>query len=299
MNDTEDRKWQEQGDEKDRIEKRKDRLSSFRNTIIAGLFSLFVAVVTWALGLTVNKGSGANVVQNLVTGVTVIAHVVSPAQPVIKVRDEIRESSSDKPHTDTTSTLPSQPGPNTQLLDHLRASLSDTNPDNREAAAQDAITKTRDEAGRQLVLRTIYRTKDPTLRSIAILSELKSLEGKNISLQFSNTVGSKPLDQTATTPDDGLVTALIGSTMLIKTVDLTSGSFNGSFLSSRGSPRDLRGTVTAGGVQITSVVDLGPNSPLPLQVTVTPQDDFKLMGQAIGVLAGKQLSTGVELPLPM
>ncbi len=48
-----------------------------------------------------------------------------------------------------------------------------------------------------------------------------------------------------------------------------------------------------------AVVDLGPNHPLSLQVKMGPQDDFKLLAQAIGVLGAKRLTSDAELPLPL
>ncbi len=307
MSDTEDRKWNEEREEreKDRIEKRKDRQVTARNALIAGCATLLVPVVAWGLGRITNNGSNANAVQNFVTGVTVIAHVISPVQPVVKVSDENRLNSAPSPSTKPASDqpvilTPPVPGPSRVLLDELRTSLADPNSDNQEAAAQDAINKAKDEASRLLVLRAIYRTNKPALRSMAILNELKSLEGKQIPLSFLFDTPVKSADPGAATADDALATSLIGSIISIKTVDLPSGSFSGSYLTGHGLARDVKGTVTNDGVQFASIVDMGYNNPLSLQVIVSPGNgDFRLRGRAIGVLGGKQLTTAVDLPLPM
>jgi hypothetical protein len=150
-----------------------------------------------------------------------------------------------------------------KALYDLNVALAAADPAQRLRAGVEALAAT-DPAILTPAIDTLYRSKDPALRQLAIAKVISQRKG-----------GAFPLLAIAPTPDtQAFANALQGSSLSIRTVNGNSGAFEGTFC---GAQTD--GSVSRMGVTFASACRVGETTTKVI-VTLQPTDDFRLTGQA-------------------
>jgi hypothetical protein len=165
-----------------------------------------------------------------------------------------------------------------RALQEMTTGISSGDPAERVRAGVEAL-KAEDSALAAAAIDKLYRSGDPALRQLAVKRLLAIRRGARM-----------PLLATAPTPEaQGFANALQGAGLTIRSLNETSGAFDGGLCA----PSGMAGTVNRTGVTISArcrVGDADRNTVLLLQ----PTEDFRLVGDARND-AGE--SVKVDLPL--
>lgn len=137
----------------------------------------------------------------------------------------------------------------------------------------------RDPATLAGVIDTLYRSPDPAVRQLAVKRLLSQRRGARL-----------PLLATAANADaQGLANALQAAGLTVRTINETSGAFDGGVCG----PQGMTGAVNRSGVTITGRCRIG-EADQTVTLVLQPTDDFQLAGEARD---DKGRSARVTLPL--
>jgi hypothetical protein len=184
------------------------------------------------------------------------------------VRDEVHTVTAAAEPSLEPAAAPAQPAAPTMPMDEkqkaLLNALASTDPAVRLRAGVSALNE-RDPAALAGVLETLYRSPDAAIRQIAVKRLIAQRRGARI-----------PLIATPNNTDaQALANALQASGLTVRTINETSGAFDGGVCG----PTGMTGAVNRSGVTMSGKCKVG-DAEQTVVLTLTPTDDFQLSGEA-------------------